>query len=366
MSPTNIPFGSSLAATRWSGTLFLDIRNKSYWEKKFITEGDNSPIQRLPDLENEAGDTINFDLSLQLRNAPVYGDNRLEGREESLRFASDSIKIDQMRHAVSAGGKMSRKRTVHKIRQIGKARLSDYWAKFDDEMMFIYMSGARGINEDYIESLAWAGHAQNPIQAPDAAHQMYGGTATSKIGLTAADKMSRMVIEKAAVKAKMMRASDPTTVNIQPVMINGEEHYVTVMNPVQEYDMRTDAGGQGWLDIQKAAASAEGRNNPIFKGGLGMIGNVVLHSHDRVIRFSDYGAGANLPAARALFLGAQAGVVAYGSTGGLRYTWAEEIADFGNEPKIEAGKINGVKRTRFNGKDYGSMAIDTHSKDPNL
>ncbi|MFM9577988.1 N4-gp56 family major capsid protein, partial [Streptomyces turgidiscabies] len=84
---------------------------------------------------------------------------------------------------------------------------------------------------------------------------------------------------------------------------NGEKHYVLLMSPDQETDLRLEVGEKGWLDVQKAAAGAEGKNNPIFKGGLGMINNVVLHSHESVIRFNDYGAGSNVSAARALFMG---------------------------------------------------------------
>jgi N4-gp56 family major capsid protein len=136
------------------------------------------------------------------------------------------------------------------------------------------------------------------------------------------------------------------------------------MSPFQEFQLRTQDAA-GWLEIQKAAAAAEGRNNPIFKGGLGMIGNTILHSHRNVIRFSDYGAGANLPAARALFMGRQAAVIAYGSKGGLRYTWKEEMEDYDNEPTVASGFIGGVKKTQFNGKDFGVISIDTYAKDPN-
>jgi N4-gp56 family major capsid protein len=363
--PTSIPFGSVHAVKRWSGALFLDTNTKSYWARKFIGEGDNFIIQRLTDLQTDAGDTITFDLSLQLRELPTYGDNRLEGSEESLRFAQDSIKIDQMRKGVSAGGKMSRKRTIHNIRKIGRDRLSDYWAKFKDEMYFIYLSGARGINQDFIETTAWVGHAQNSIQAPDAGHQMYGGDATSKASIDSADKMSRGVIEKAGVKAAMIRASNPNLQNVMPVMINGEAHYVTIMSKFQSHDMRT-GDTTGWLDMQKAAAAAEGRNNPIFKGGLGMLNNIVLHEHESVIRFNDYGATVNLPAARALFLGRQAGVEAWGNANqGSRFDWSEIVKDHGNEPTVASGCIVGVKKTRFNGTDYGVIAIDTYAADPN-
>jgi N4-gp56 family major capsid protein len=363
--PTNIPFGDPKAVKRWSGQLFLDILTKGYFDRKFVSEGDNSVIQRLTDLESDAGDTISFDLSVQLRSRPTTGDNRLEGKEENLRFFTDVVYIDQMRHGVSAGGKMSRKRTLHNIRSIAKERLSDYWSSYIDQLHFIYLSGARGINQDYIEDTLWTGFATNPLDPPDAGHIIFPGTAT-KATLVAGDVMTRVVVERAAVKATMMRAMDPTTANMIAINIDGEQHYVLLMSPFQEYDLRvTDSGG--WLDIQKAAAQAEGKNNPIFKGGLGMIDNVVLHSHENVIRFSDYGAGApgTVLAARALFMGRQAGVVAYGSAGGLRFTWTEEMSDHGNEPKVAAGVIMGVKKSRFNGKDFGVLSIDTAAKDPN-
>lgn len=101
---------------------------------------------------------------MQLRGKPTYGDNRAEGKEEQLKFFTDNVIIDQMRHPVSAGGRMTRKRTAHDMRGIAKNRLSDYWAKFIDELHFIYLSGARGINEDFIETTDWTGHAGNPIK----------------------------------------------------------------------------------------------------------------------------------------------------------------------------------------------------------
>lgn len=364
MAQTVVAFGDAKAQKKWSGALFVDITKKSYFDRKFLGESDEYCIQRLTDLESEAGDTISFDLSVQLRNKPTYGDERLEGKEESLRFFSDEVYIDQMRHGVSAGGKMSRKRTAHNMRTIGKARLSDYWSKFNDQMIFIYLSGARGINEDFIEDTTWAGHAENPIQAPDSDHILYGGAATSKATLAATDKMTRAVIERAQVKARMMSAKDPANANMLPLMINGEQHYVMVMNPFQEHDLRTADSG-GWLEIQKAAATAEGRNNPIFKGGLGMINNTVLHSHEWAIRFGDYGSGSDVAAGRALFMGRQAGVIAFGSSGGFRYTWTEETKDHGNEPVVASGVIVGVKKTRFNNRDYGIISIDTAAADPN-
>jgi len=176
--------------------------------------------------------------------------------------------------------------------------------------------------------------------------------------------MNRELIEKAATEASMMRATDPETANMMPVTIEGEEHYVTVMSPFQEHDLRTSVGAAGWLELQKAAAAAEGSKNKIFKGGMGMISNVVLHSHKSTIRFDDAGAGADLPASRALFMGRQAGVCAYGVPGGSKFSWFEKRVDGDNEPIVIAGTIIGTKKTRFNGRDFGVMALDTYAKSP--
>lgn len=362
---TVVPFGDPKAVKKWSAQLFLDSVKKSYFGRKFTGESDNSVIQRLTDLESGPGDAIHYDLSIQLRGQPTYGDDVAEGTEEDLKFAGDDVYIDQIRKPVSQGGKMTRKRTAHNLRTIAKERLSDYFSRFMDEMHFVYLSGARGINQDYIVPQDWSGHANNPVQAPDSDHIMYAGDATSKGSVASDDVMSVETIEKAVTKARMMRPQNPDVMNVLPVQINGEAHYVCVMSPFDEHYLRNTSGTGKWIDIQKAAAAAEGRNNPIFKGGLGMINNVVLHSHESVIRFSDYGSGSNLPASRSLFMGRQAGVVAYGSSGGPRFSWKEESKDYGNQKNVIAGTIIGIKKSRFNGKDFGVIAIDSYAKDPN-
>jgi N4-gp56 family major capsid protein len=365
MSATIVAFGDPKSQKKWSANLAVDTRKKSYFEGRFIGTDDNNVIQRKTELETDAGDRISFDLCVQIRNKPTYGDSRLEGKEESLKFYTDEVIIDQVRHAVSAGGKMSRKRTAHDMRMIAKNRLGDYFARLVDELFFMYLSGARGINQDFIEDSTYTGFAGNAFDAPDASHILYGGSATSKATVTTADKMSVSVIEKAVVKASMMQAVDPKVANMVPVTNGSDDQYVLLMSPFQEYDLRTSATTGQWIDIQKAAAAAEGRANPIFKGGLGMINNTVLHKHRNVIRYSDYGSGTNLPAARALFLGRQAAVVAYGTAGGLRYSWEENTKDYGNEPTVASGFIGGIKKTRFNSKDFGVLSIDTYALDPN-
>ena len=234
-----------------------------------------------------------------------------------------------------------------------------------DELIFMYLAGSRGVNTGFIFPTSYTGFAGNAFAAPDTEHLLHGGNATVKGDLDSADTMDVTLIERAKTRATVMGGGTEETPQIQPIMIDGEEHFVAVMHPWQAYTMRTAAGAGNWLEIQKSAATSEGRNSPIFKGGMGMHDSVVLHSHKNVIRFDDYGSGSNVTAARALFLGSQAAVCAFGSPGtGLRFDWNEEMQDRGNQVVITTGSIFGVKKTRFNSKDFGVIALDTAAADP--
>ena len=359
------------AVKKFSALLAVDVGRESYFNKKMMGEGEKaqSPIQILRSLESDAGDQVTYDLILQLRGRPTSGDAVLRGNEEDLKFYTDNLYIDQQRHGVNTGGKMSRKRSIYDMRDIARVRQSEYWARLFDETIFCYLSGSRGVNSDFIEDVTYTGYAGNQFVAPDPLHILYGGVATSKTTLANTDKFQLPLIDRAVSRAKTMGRGTTGIPAIQPVKINGEEHYVIVLHPFQEYDLRS-ASGSTWIDIQKAAAAAEGRNNPLFKGSLGMYNNVVMQTHQSVINFNDYGAGANLTAGRALFMGRQAGVIAFGSTGdsGMRFDWNEEMEDRGNQLVVTTGTIFGVKKTAFTidgtSRDFGIIALDTYMKDP--
>lgn len=378
MARTIVGLNDPKAVKKYSAFMAVDVAKKSYWSKKFMGEGEEAsmPIQQLTDLETDAGEYISFDLSMQLKMQPVEGDDVLENKEEDLKFYTDGIYIDQMRGGVNAGGRMTRKRTIHSLRKTARRRSSDWWQRAFDELIFMYGAGARGINPDFIYPTTYSGFANNPFTAPDAEHIAYAGAATQKSEVLDDGNfdMTLTEIDKAVAIAAMMGGGsggggagtdgNTQTPKIQPIMINGERHFVFLMNPYQVFDVRTNAAAGQWLDLQKAAAGAEGRKSPIFKGTLGMYNNVVMHEHESVIRFNDYGAGA-VEAARALFMGEQAMVLAFGTAGtGLRFSWHEESRDNGNQAIISTSSIFAVKKVTFNGKDFGMYVVDSQASAP--
>jgi N4-gp56 family major capsid protein len=403
MSKTVIGLNDPKAVKRYSAFLAVDVGRTSYFNKKFMGVGieAQTPIQILPHLENDAGDQISYDLVMQLKMQPVEGDNTLAGQEEDLKFYTDSVYIDQMRGGVNTGGRMTRKRTIHDLRKVARARQGEWWARVFDELIFMYIAGCRGINADYIFPTSYAGFANNslvdPITSGDTDHYLFAARSDNGViptsrtdanwvaqGSTGNNLMTLTMLERAQSRAETMGGGATGVPAIEPIMIDGEEHYVVVMHPWQAYQMRTSTSTGQWLDIQKAAAAAEGRNNPIFKGSLGMYNNIVLHTHRAVIRPNNagtgtgYGASSNVGVARALFMGRQSGVVAFGSPGnGLRFDWQEDYEDRGNQVIISTSSIFGVKKTSFTTdgttlagssgsvkRDFGVIAMDTVASDP--
>jgi len=292
----------------------------------------------------------------------------LEGKEEDLKFHSDSLLIDQLRSGVNGGGTMSRKRTLHDIRALSKSGQTDLWARTFDELIMIYLSGTRGLNSDFVFPLTFAGIAGNAITAPDAEH---GFTPTANTGTpthadwddAAKSSMTLAQVDRLVALSSMMGGGTQGTPKIRKAKFGGTEAFVLLLSPYQVYAMRTAAATSGnWLDFQKALATSQGKDTEAFKGGVGMWNGVVIHEHQAVINTTLRGASSNVATARALFMGQQAGVIAFGNAGaGLRFGWHEETRDNGNQIVITTSTICGVKKTTFNGKDFGIMTLDTRN-----
>lgn len=365
MARTIIGVGDAKAVKRYAGLLAFDQSQKSYWNSRFMGRGEAAevPVQILTDLESDAGDSINYDLLAEMKMAPVEGEDTLEGKEEAQKFFTDTIYIDQARCGVNTGGKMTRKRTLHNLREKARRQQSNWWARLFDELLFIYISGARGINPNFLLPLGYTGRANNSLVSPDTNHVLYGNNATAFDNIDSDDKFDLRLIDRAKTKADTQGGGATGIPVLQPCKIDGNETYVAVMHTFQEDDLRSNTNTGQWMDIQKAAAGAEGKANPLFKGSLGMYRGCILHSHRNVIRFDTAGTGA-VEAARGLFLGSQAAVVAFGSPGtNLRFDWNEETRDNGDKVVITTSAIFGVKKASFDMdgtvQDFGAFALDT-------
>ena len=364
MGMTEFLTGNALTQHKWANALAVEAAVSQYMFK-FMGEGFDSMIRVLKDLSKSAGDKITYGLRMKLTGDGTEGDNQLEGTaaEEALVFHSDYIYVDQRRKGTKSKGKMSEQRIAYNIRNEGKNALSIWWGEDYDQQLFLYAAGARGVDTSMHFALTWAGRAANAITAPDSAHQIYAGDASSKATIDEADVMDLVCIEKAISKAE---TTDPM---LQPFNVEGEKKHVLLMHTWDQHNLRTNTSTGDWQDITKLAGE-RGQKNKLYQNALGEYAGVIMHKHRYVVRFSDYGAGGALPASRSLFLGAQALTAAWGGSvlgGGEkgRMGWHEETDDRGNALAIASAAIYGIKETTFNSKRFGMIAIDSYCKDPN-
>ena len=358
MAATEFGLNHDLAVKRWSTSLAVEAEVNQYF-RKFMGTGDDAMIKVKKELTKAAGDKITVGLRMKLGGDGVEGDSIIEGTsaEEALSYFADSLYIDQRRKGTKSKGKMSEQRVPYNLRADGRNALSIWFAEDYDQQIMMNLAGARGVDSTFHVPTTYTGRANNTITAPDSDHLVYGGDATGESDLAAADVMAISLVDRLIAKVETL---DPM---IMPFMINGEKKYVLLMHTYQAHSIRTATSTNDWIDIRK---NTDGQKSLLYQNSLGEYAGVILHKHRNVIQFSDYGSGSDLEAARALFLGAQAGIIAWGRGGTHgRYSWNEDKDDRGNALAITAGSIYGVKRSIFNSKTFGSVAVDTYAADPN-
>jgi N4-gp56 family major capsid protein len=147
------------------------------------------------------------------------------------------------------------------------------------------------------------------------------------------------------------------------------------LHPYQTKALRGETANTGYAQAQRDA-NIRGESNPIFSGALGIWDGVILHEYEKIT--TRLGAAGTDPSeyweatgdtagtapdvctdtytcARALFCGAQAAVIGYGQYPG----WYEKNFDYGRVPGVATDIVYGIKKTQFNSKDFGVIAVDT-------
>lgn len=356
----------------WAMKVGTDSVKESYWARHIGEEGSRSMIVKKTDLDHGAGDEVTTTLVAKLRGAPIFEHEKLAGKEMRLDFATHKMRINVIRQGVNVGTKMDQKRTDVNLKAQGRKRLTDYIKELYEEFLAAHMAGSRGHGTEEFNQLPldYTGYP-NALRAPDAAH-LYVGTAgdKAKATLVAGDKLALSTLDNLQLKAKKMLGGvqDGKSLRIEKIQKGGKEVYVLVTLPEGMKDIRNDSGTQGWFEAQKALIQAIGKDAEFFKGGAGYFNGVLVDECEVGVKFTDYGAGSNVPAIRSIFAGANAGVLAHGTKGmenGLAIELEEDDDDRGFEKVITFTMIFGVDRSHIvpvNGaatRDTGAILVDT-------
>lgn len=323
-APTVIPI--NLVQQAWGKSTWKAALNNIFFDK-FTGNDAKSIVQIVDDLKKEAGDKVTVPLLMKLSGDGVTGDDKLEGNEEALEYRDFSVEINQHRNGVLLKGILEEQKTSLKLRTDAKAALQTWLTELIDNMIFKSLTAS-----------------------PTPGRVIYAGTNTAESTIAAADKFTPDLIGKAKRIAQM------ATAKIQPVRVNGTNHWVMIIDPYQARDLKKD---QLWLDAQKSA-NIRGEDNPIFSGALGMWDNVIIHENEQVIRTATGASSAMV--GHALFLGAQAAVMATAQD----TSWKEKTFDYDNQTGFAVTRMFGIAKSQYkfdstNLMDFATVNIMTAS-----
>lgn len=350
MSTTGFSVNHALTNKLWAKKLNVESLKEAY-VSKFIGKGSDSLIQYREDTNKSKGDRVRIGLRMQLSGDGVRGDNPLAGNEESLITYYDDVLIDQLRHAVRTDGKMTEQRVLFDLRTEGKSALKDWWTGRFDTGFFNQLCGYT-VQTD----IRYTG--MQAVVAPDSNHIIRGGAAANDQSVTTAGIFTLQHIDVCVERAATL------TPAIRPFMVDGVPKYVCFLHPYQVTSLRTNTNTGQWVDIQKSAMMGGNvSKNPIYTGALGEYNNTILHSSSYVTQGVNSSTGAaDTDTRRAVFCGAQAAAIAFGSEDGPdTMSWAEEEFDYGNQLGIAVGAIWGLKKSVYNSTDFSSIVITTYA-----
>lgn len=352
MATTEYGVNHALAVKVWAKKLFVEALKETFMSRFMGTESSNI-IQLKSELKKGPGDRITQGLRVQLVGAGVSGDATLEGNEEALQTYSETLLIDQLRHAVRSAGRMTQQRVTFDIREEAMSGLKDWWSDRLDSCFFNQIAGNTGQAD--LRYVGYNATTSPTTTSGNTRHLFSDGTHTTEASLSTTDVFQLSFIERAVTTAK---TASPL---IRPLNVDGKERYVMFLHPHQVYALRTDATSSRITWYNANASRVEGGekgNNPIFNGALGEYSGVILHESTRI-------PSVTTNVRRAVLCGAQAVIMGVGQDNNPeKMTWVEETFDYGNQLGVSAGLIFGMKRAVFNSIDFGTVVVSTRAVAP--
>jgi len=350
-TPAEVP-----AAQIWQKEMNRQAQNESWWEK-FMGDSINSIIQVKKDFIKQKGDAINFGLIADLSGA-VHGDGWVEGNEEAMTEYFDSVILDQLRNGIRFA-KLSNQAASYDMKKEAMTSLSLWIPEKVDELIFKKMSGTT--------FQAYPGTASGTMGSLETAFTaavantniIYGGDALADTQIEESDVFTLDKIVDAKTCAETGVFGSTTKWRIRPIKYQGANHYICVIHPYQKADLKKSADYKTMM----REAEVRGKDNPLFSGADFYYDGVWIYSHRQVRTASNWGADSNVSGATALFLGAQAGLMAIAQEG---WSWQEEEFDYGNKWGVATQRIFGFDKAMFNSIDFATVAIKTAAKNPQL
>ena len=311
---------AALVPKIWTKKVWHEGLKESFFDKFTAIDGSNV-VHKNKDLEGVKGDAVTFGLMMNLTGSGVEGNRAtLAGNEEALNIYDFTVNTQLVRNAVSRFEADDQKTQYDMLKEI-KGALKQWLSDWLDNKLI----------------------AKLTTTMPNPTETVYASAANTVSSTTANDKLTTALISRAKRKA-MMHAP-----KVQPIKVDGMDKYIMLVSPWAARDLKDDPK---WLAAQQNA-NVRGSKNPIFTGALGEYDGVILYEYERVSLSNGGASSANV--CYNLLLGKQAACFAVARPA----KHIEQTDDYGNVTGNGIAFYGAVEKTKFNGKDYGTIQVIT-------
>lgn len=335
-------------------------------------ESADAIIRVFNESKTDGGKDIIIPLLGTLKNEGVSDSQVLEGNETDLEAYVDKVTCRWRRNAVKVPKSSSYKSNLDILRASGPA-LRDWAARMVlktgiiNQLNGIVLPGAvaadgfNAVDTVVTYAAATAGQRNTFIQTnadrvqfgEEVANASSGIMATALATLDATnDRMTTEVLDLARERAAATADIASTGPAIVPYMTDdGEEWYKVYVQRRQMRDLRRDSV----MMQANREAMERGKNNPLFRNG-DLIWNGMIISEKADLPVIAGAGGSGIDVAQATLVGQSAIAVGYGQRPRLI---TDNDQDYGFRPARAIEELIGIKKTSFQGVQYGTYSIYT-------
>lgn len=347
MAVTTVAQGLKVA--RWSKKFFREyVREHRF--ARYMGEGGNDVIYVTKELTKGAGDNITFGLVSELKGDGVEGDDTLEGQEEDMGNYSDTLTVNQLRHAVAVGH-MEQKRTLLDVLEHARERLKK-WAMarlrdlLIDRFESVHLDGVTtfgATGEDDRDAFLTANN-DRVVFGTLLGNTVPGDFSASLLNVdTTDDTLDRGIISLLKRRAKL---AEP---HITPITIKeDEEWYVAFVGSNPFRDLKADLDA-----VHQNAAPRSMKENPIFRDGDLVYESVIVREIPEMDSWGALGA-ASAPVYPIALCGTQALALGWGEMTRVIKN-GPDGQDYGNVRGVGIAEIRGAKKVMFDDVQHGMV-----------
>lgn len=339
MAYTEILTGAGVTVSQWEQRIAAEYIGQ-LWMKNIMGPSQDAVIQVKSDLTKMPGDAINFGIRSQMKGGYVSGNTFGLGNEGRVEFYNQRTVIDNVRHLVRFDDvPMSQKRVGWDLLNQGREALVE--------------KARIRLDEDIIAGLSVTSTGR--VRG----RYLYGSVdsnwnATHTTALTNVDNVADQTTTNAIriCKRKALIPVNATT-RVRPMNVkvgmNYEQWFITILHPYCVRDLVDNDAA--YRNAQLLLPPNGNRDSSLFTGNAfrGSYDGVLIYEYDRINLVAS-----TIQVAHNLFLGAQAGVVAWGQMPKFN----EQEQDLGHTVSYEIHEIRKVDKVVF-----GRNAVDSSISD---